>query len=113
MEAMEADERIEALAEEVGVIEHAFAIEAVELVNLSAEEDETEEGGSQETESADLGLGALEAGERENHQQGRHQQDEGAEGGQWNVEDLGVGHPDAARLVHHEDRNQAGEEYAL
>src|ERR1700719_4107158 len=110
---MEADECVEALAEEVGVIEHAFAIEAVELVNLSAEEDETEEGGSQEPEGADLGLAALEAGERENHQQGRHQQDEGAEGGQWDGEDLGVGHLDAERVVHYGGRNQAVEESAL
>src|SRR5579863_10278611 len=113
VEAVKADEGIEALAEKVGVIQHTLVIETAEFVHLAAEKDQAESGGAEEPEGTPEPIAALKGRQRQHHQQTRHQQDESAEGGQRNVENLSVGHADAARLVNHVGRNQAGEEYAF
>src|SRR5262249_23128092 len=76
---VEADQRVERLAEEVRLKGEALAIEVRELVALAAEEDQAERSGSQEPPAAGALAAALDRGQGEDHEQAAREQDEGAE----------------------------------
>src|SRR6266542_1019623 len=101
-------------AEQVLLERQAAVSEGHELVHLEAEKDEAEEGRPEEPQPRLSTVTALHGGERQDHEQARHQKIEGRNRRHRDVEDLvRLGPDDAFPLVREVGRDERAEEEAL
>src|SRR3989449_11145493 len=94
--AVEAGEHEEGGAEQVLLEGQPFPDEVGELVGLEAEEDQAEEGRAEEPETSLASVAALHGRQRQHHEQARHQEIEGRDRRQRDVEGLVGRGPDHA-----------------
>src|SRR5206468_7789036 len=101
-------------AEQVLLERQAALREGYELVHLEAEKDEAEEGCPEEPQPRLPAVAALHGGERQDHEQARHQEIKGRNRRHRDVEDLvRLGPDDAFPLVREVGRDERAEEEAL
>ena len=114
MSPVEAREREEGRAEQVPLEGQPFPHELRELPRLESEEDQPEERRAEEPEAGLAPVVPLDGRQREHHEQARHQEVEGRDRRQRDVEDLvGFGADHALPPVGEVRRDQGAEEEAL
>ena len=87
MGAVEAGQREEARAEEVGLEREPLVHEVGELVHLHADEEEPAHDGGAEPAEQPLPVAPLRAGQRQHHEQRAEQQERRAQGDQRDLDD--------------------------
>ncbi len=112
--AVEAGQDEEARPEEVGLEREPFVVEVRELVGLEAEEHGAEHDHGHDGGERGAAVSSLDGIEGDDHRERAHQQHEGADGGEGDVEHVRGERPDDALvLVDHVRGDQRPEEQGL
>ncbi len=88
VDTVEAGQRVEGRAEDVGRVADTLAIEARELVDLAADEDGAEQGGGEQAGPAAAHVAPVDGTDGKGHGERAHQQHERAHRGEGDVEDV-------------------------